>query len=171
MGLLAAIFQVAAATGVLYLSYLEHRRSIRPSNLIIVFLMASTTCDLLGLLYPGPWEPCASIHPVSAALVISQDALKVLLLAIESLGKESALYPQYRSLPCEETTGIIQRTFFWWINSLLARGANTLLHSSDLPGTPQKLSSTALRQALTRTWDERCLCSPSVPAICLIPGH
>lgn len=87
--------------------------------------------------------------------MIVQVVLKSAFLIVESYGKQSVLYSQYRVLSEEETGGIIHNTLFWWINPLLARGSRINLHPDDLPNIPRAFSSDVLRQAVLRAWDQR----------------
>lgn len=141
---------LVAALGVVYLSFQEQRRSIRPSTLILSYLTASSLCDTIWLTLP----PLSGAHPLRALQLF----LKLTLLVLESQGKESILLEEYRGLPPEEYSSILGTAFFWWINGLLAQGYNRMLGSDNqLPPIDRKLNSSGLRRDVLKAWDGRGL--------------
>ncbi len=145
-----------ATTALCWLSFLEHSRSLRPSDIIVSYLSASTVCDVVFSLASWPYFYYA---PTPARLFMrlytAQMLVKLILLLLENMGKESALYPRYKDLAPEETSGLLQRTLFWWVNRVLADGHKGILRAQDLPALPQSLSSRALRGAMLAAWDRR----------------
>ncbi|OKL58645.1 hypothetical protein UA08_06138 [Talaromyces atroroseus] len=94
------------------LLFLEHTRSVKPSDLAVVYLIASLACDAA------------------------------------QLGKTN-------KLPPEQLAGVLSRAFFWWINSILAKGSHEILTADSLPPIDRKLSSELLRRRALRAWDRR----------------
>ncbi|TDZ30378.1 ABC transporter atnG [Colletotrichum spinosum] len=146
-----AIVPIIAAVGLLPLLFLEHGRSVRPSDLAVVYLLVTLVCDSAGL---------AASHVGSKNLLvlstgISVPALKLALLLAESQGKQSLLRSPYDQSVPEETAGILSRTFFWWINAILAKGYRMILTGDALPPVDGKLSSGLRRQEALLAWDQR----------------
>jgi ATP-binding cassette subfamily C (CFTR/MRP) protein 1 len=65
---------------------------------------------------------------------------KFLILLLEAKEKRGLLKPAYSSVPPEETGGILNRTFFWWFNSLLLAGYKGTLSVDDLFAIDSDLS-------------------------------
>ncbi|KAF5626828.1 drug facilitator PEP5 [Fusarium tjaetaba] len=119
------------------LLYLERLRSIRPADLVVVFLIISSGCDMALAIQEGfkGWM-----------IPTTRIALKILLIATESRNKQRILKPLYSSQSPEELAGILSRTFFWWIIPILALGNQIILSVDDLPPIDQLLTSEKLRR-------------------------
>ena len=134
---------------------LEHARSSHPSDLAVIYLLASLVGDTAAL-----WKqaiisfvgPIASAGPLLAAVSIS---LKLCLLVVESRGKERILHVSEDTRSPEQLAGILSRTFFWWINSILARGYAGILGKDSLPLLDSNLGSRILRRRALQAWDQR----------------
>jgi hypothetical protein len=101
-------------------------------------------------------------------LLIAHVFLDIAVLIVECQNKASILLPHYQRLTPEERAGILERTFFWWINPILMKGHRSILIDADLPRTGEELSSSKLRRNILRSWDQRGLRS-SLPLILLRP--
>ncbi|KAH6645218.1 P-loop containing nucleoside triphosphate hydrolase protein [Truncatella angustata] len=151
VGLFSVTASFVACIGLCPLLFLEHTRSIRPSDLAVVYLLVSLVCDateLLTVLYQNG-IPLALL-PAAASLCV-----KLVLLVAESQGKEAILRGPYDQQPPEQLAGILNRTFFWWINPVLAHGSRNVLTGDSLPSIDEKLSSTLLRHHALQAWDRR----------------
>ncbi|KAF4341620.1 ABC transporter [Fusarium beomiforme] len=82
-------------------------------------------------------------------------ALKLLLVGIISQSKQAALRKPFDSQPPEQLAGILSRTFFWWINPILALGNRIILSEDSLPPIDDQLSSKYLRRRGLKAWDRR----------------
>ncbi len=141
------ILAIVAATGLGWLSFQEHRRSVRPSDLAILYLTASSVCDVI-------WWTLPSSLPKTYGMA-SELVAKLLLVILECCGKESILLDDYRKMSPEEYANVLSRTFFWWIHPVLIDGYHKILMSHELPITDHKLSSDTLRRHATRAWVDR----------------
>lgn len=151
LGLLSAITSFIACIGLCPLLSLEHSRSIRPSDLASVYLLVSLTCNSAELgttIYENGTS--AAILPAMASL-----CLKFVLLVAESRSKERILQGPRGQWSPEQLAGILSRTFFWWINSVLVQGSRNILTGDSLPPIDHKLSSELLRRRALRAWDQR----------------
>ncbi|WJG35266.1 P-loop containing nucleoside triphosphate hydrolase protein [Fusarium oxysporum Fo47] len=174
----ASIASFTATTLLGPLLYMEHMRSVRPADLTVIFLLVSLACDAANALQEGldTW-----------ILPATQLALKLLLVATESRSKQGLLKSPYDSQAPEQLAGILSRTFFWWINPILALGNRIMLSGDDLPLIDEQLSSKQLRHRGLKAWDKRarpvtkitlpmCLAksmvshffAPVIPRLCLI---
>ncbi|KAK3394647.1 ABC transporter type 1, transmembrane domain-containing protein [Podospora didyma] len=156
--LLATASPIAAA-GLIFLSRLEHKRSVRPSDLILIYLVSSLVCDVVQLMVPSlqPLDGCTGI------VLRTQAVAKSLLIVTESLAKDSTLLDGGQPVPPEEKSSIFGRVFFLWVNPVLVDGYSTRLGSHNLPNIDHALSSEALRAAILRAWTETL--STSLPLI------
>ncbi|KAL9567628.1 hypothetical protein ACKAV7_008200 [Fusarium commune] len=176
--LAASIASFTATTLLGPLLYMEHMRSGRPADLAVIFLLVSLACDAATMLQGG-----LDVRILPATKL----ALKLLLVAKESRSKEGLLKSPYDSQAPEQVAGILSRTFFWWINPILALGNRIILSGDDIPLIDDQLSSKQLRHRGLKAWDKRarpvtkitlpiCLAksmlshfvAPVIPRLCLI---
>lgn len=134
------------------LTYLEHRRSVRPSTIVSVYLLFSTLfdvaqCRTLWLLD----EFKAMLAPLFTAML----AVKIVMLILELQSKRGSLKVPWRHLSPESTSGIVNRAVFWWLNSLLFRGFRAILSLNDLYNTDKQLQSKVLGNKLITAWESR----------------
>ncbi len=136
-----------AACGCDWLSLQEHARSVRPSDLIVAYLLASALCDaILVTLPPLRGKPLLP----SVQLVV-----KVALLCLECQSKDAILLDEYKLLPAEERSGLLSRAFFWWIHDILAQGYHNTLANHELPPMDEALQSETLRPDAVRIWEQQ----------------
>ncbi|KAK1564091.1 P-loop containing nucleoside triphosphate hydrolase protein [Colletotrichum navitas] len=149
--LLPAILSFVASIGLCLLVCLEHGRSIKPSDLATLYLLFSSSCDAarLGAIIQHNGD---SFH---FWLSVVNVCLELLLLVIECQGKQDILRTPREQHSPEELAGILNRIFFWWINSILWKGYRNVLIGDNLPPIDSKLSSRALRQQAQQAWDLR----------------
>ena len=148
----SAAISFAAALSVLLLSSVEHSRSVMPSTLLSVYLLLSSILDLAQArtLYLR-----RDSTPI-AAIFVATIGIKLSLLLLESRSKRSYLKPPYNNLSLESTSGIFNRTVFWWLNALFAKGFQGLLSFNDLYVIDSKLASGPLSRSMHKAWDTRC---------------
>lgn len=159
----SAILSFVVALAIFPLSYLEHNRSIRPSTLLEVYLLAS-------LLFSIPQARTLFLRhddlQLSAVFVATSGAM-LIVWVLEARVKTKHLRNQYKNYPPEATQGILNRTFFWWLNSLFVKGFKTLLSLDDLYEIPASMSSERLRDDMQDAWNrwckqnQFCLCEPT----------
>jgi hypothetical protein len=133
------------------LLFLEHTRSIKPSDLAVVYLLTSLACDAAELGTTTYQDVTFQV----ALGAVAKLCIKFLILVVESRGKGGILRPQYSQWPEEQLAGVLSRTFFWWINSILAKGSRDILTGVSLPSIDHKLSSKLLRHRALKAWDQR----------------
>lgn len=147
----SAILSLVGALAIYPLSYLEHTRSVRPSTLLEVYLIASLLLNI-----PQARTLFLRHNDISIAAVFAASIGAMLLLWIlEARNKTKHLKYPYKEYPPEATRGVWNRTFFWWLNSLFVRGFKRILSLEDLYQTPPSLSSERLRDEMQAVWDQR----------------
>ncbi|KAM4056986.1 ABC multidrug transporter [Hirsutella rhossiliensis] len=125
--LVAATLGFVNALALSCLSYLEHRRSVRPSSVILVYLVFSCAFDALQ---------CRTLwllgRQLVAPLFSATLACKLLVPALELVEKRHMLLPPWAALAPETTSSVINRGVFWWLNGLLLRGFRATLSADEL---------------------------------------
>lgn len=144
----AAALSFADSIAVLILMTIRHSRAIRPSSLIILYLMLSILFGAAELrtLYLRQ-EP-----PAILGLSIAVIGVKVLLLLLENQNKRGYLRFPYRTYSPEATSGLINRSLFWWLNSLITTGFKKVLTLDDLSETGPGLRSEHLQERIEPLW-------------------
>jgi ATP-binding cassette subfamily C (CFTR/MRP) protein 1 len=146
----SAALSFASGLSLGLLSHLEHSKSIRPSFLINLFLISTVLLDIARV--RTQWLIGAD-DGVAGALTASL-AVKCVLLVLEAAEKRSLLLGLDRTFSRESTSGLISRSAFWWLNSLLLSGFNAVFTLDDLPNITEKLDSETLANQLQSEWDK-----------------
>lgn len=155
--LVFAIISFIACIGLVPLIFLEHSRSIKPSELAIVYLIVSLACDVVELTKTDNGHLILMLVDYSVDLpTFANLGIKFALLWIENQGKQAILRDEHAQHSPEELGSVLNTTFFWWINSMLAEGNRSILTEESLPPLDEKLSSGLRRQRALRAWDQRC---------------
>jgi ATP-binding cassette subfamily C (CFTR/MRP) protein 1 len=144
------VVSFVAALAVCQLSFLEHGRSVKPSTLLVFYLLASVICE--GILLRSFYLIYG--NSAAPAVLTAKVGLKFLLLILESISKRSYLREPYKELPTEQTVSDLNRAFLFWVNNLILLGNSKLLTSSDLPILDEKLNSRALRIRMEDVWSK-----------------
>ncbi|EGP90793.1 putative ABC transporter [Zymoseptoria tritici IPO323] len=136
----AAAISCLASLSLVYLSNLEHSRSIRPSSVINLYLFGSLVLDIPQArtlwLRQAPKEV--------SALFTACLGLKTLVLFLEARGKRGSLFPQYRLYAPEALVNLFNRTVLWWLNPLFWQGYNKFLAIEKLYNVDPDLASSAV---------------------------
>ncbi|KAI0147916.1 ABC transporter [Hypoxylon sp. NC0597] len=143
--------ELVAAVALCVLSWLEHRRSIRPSDPIILYLIACLVRDGLELPSTIQWQRDWLMQDPMAAQMV----LEVALLAVEDLQKVPIKESSHENVSLEEKSSILGRTFFSWIHPILFEGYRNILLGHDLPSIDTKLRAKPIRAAALSAWDRR----------------
>ncbi|XHG07806.1 hypothetical protein AWENTII_010938 [Aspergillus wentii] len=143
----SAAMGLANAVIIIGLSYVEDRKSTRPSALLTVYLLLSILFDAtqvrtLWLTHRTP------IAAVQSSII----GTKIVMLSLESRGKTSYLQSPYKEYPPEATSGIVNLSFVWWLNRLFATGYRKLIGSRDLFDLDPGLASATAGERLKRVW-------------------
>lgn len=136
----------------IWLSTSSHRRSVRPSNLAVAYMLARFLCYLV-------WIPAASqLHPPFRRTRIYpavQACVSLVVLASEAQSKRSVIYPSHADEPPEATSSFVGNGLFLWINPILARAYKKPLDDDGIPVLDREAASKTLRQAILQSWGLR----------------
>ncbi|KAJ6779285.1 hypothetical protein PWT90_07900 [Aphanocladium album] len=147
----SSIAAIASAIFLVPLSQYEHNRTVRPSSLICLYLLATTIFEIarvrtLWLLQPFSL-PLATVATISLAV-------RALLLAIEAQEKGVYLTSAHEKASPECKSGILSRSVYWWINDLFFRGFRSDLSLQDLYNLSESLASKRLTSNLQQRWND-----------------
>ncbi|KPM40571.1 hypothetical protein AK830_g5983 [Neonectria ditissima] len=146
-----AITSLIACIGLSTLVFLEHMRSVKPADLAVVYVLVSLACSCIELFTTAVKR---GVLDFPTRLLAASVCLKLALVVVESRTKKTILRSPQSQLPPEQLAGILSRTFFWWINPILANGNRSLLTQDSLPSLDHELSSKELRHRALQTWDQ-----------------
>ncbi|KAL7922301.1 multidrug resistance-like protein [Trichoderma austrokoningii] len=138
------------------LSYHEHARSLHPSSLLNLFLLASLLLDAAVLRTVWTALSATSIPVVLTVFF----ALKTALLVLEAREKASHVVGRPTLAP-EETSGLYSRAVFAWVAPLLRTGFRRLLRPADLFPLDEEMGVSSLSERFWWHWRKA---SPSTQA-------
>lgn len=144
----SAVLSFLASFAILFLSRLEYSRSVQPSFILSIYLLASAVFDAIQV------RTLFLRHdkPEILGLFTTNIAVKLVLLILECQSKQKFLRPPYNNYSPEATSGILNRSFFWWINPILATGFRKLITLDDLFVTDSSLNSEILLDEMQISW-------------------
>ncbi|KAI1805949.1 P-loop containing nucleoside triphosphate hydrolase protein [Daldinia bambusicola] len=143
--------QIAAVLMLCVLSFLEHQRSMRPSSVITLYLIACITRDFLEISDMLQGQGSRFMQDP----ILAQITLEAALLVAENLEKEQTKEYSGQYVSPEEKSGLLGRIFFWWINPVLVEGYHNVLLNSNLPAVDSELLSRPIRAAAIHAWEKR----------------
>lgn len=147
----AAAINLVVAIQLAALSWIEHSRSVRPSTLLSIYLLFTIFFDLPQARTLWLQRSVNGIAGVFSAGLV----LRAMLLVLEILEKRPYLMPNYRHLSPEATSGIINRSFMWWVTGIFHAGFSNLLQFDDLYVLDEQLTSVELDGKMQRAWNRR----------------
>ena len=144
----AAVLSFLSSLALCLLSYVEHIRTVRPSVLLDVYLFTSLLFDI-----PRARTIWLQGYGYAIAVVFTTSiVLKFFLLVLEVKEKRRILRPQFKSYPPEATSGIFNKFFFLWQNSLFRKGFSNSITVDDLFVLDKHLTSDYLQDLLQSAW-------------------
>ncbi|RFN51788.1 ABC transporter, transmembrane domain, type 1 [Fusarium flagelliforme] len=118
---------IVCSLAFLWLAATEHVRSPHPSAILTLYLLASIPLDIPRA--RTLWFLDDSVVP---AIFTTRLVLKAWLFALEVKEKRDSLIKARHDFTSEETAGIINRAFLWWLNRLFLIGFRKPLVLGDL---------------------------------------
>ncbi|KAJ6119541.1 P-loop containing nucleoside triphosphate hydrolase protein [Penicillium sp. IBT 18751x] len=134
----------------IYLSHLEHLRSLRPSTVLCLFLGTSSLLDLARM---RTLSFVPHNRPVTILFAVGW-LCKVIILILESIEKRSLLKKPFEESSLEATSGVFSRSLFWWLNGLLWKGSRTALTVETLPDLDEEIKQASNPQDLFQKWEK-----------------
>lgn len=131
------------------LSYWEHTTTAQPSTILTLYLLLECLLDMarvrtLWLLAEG--------HAIPILAIVSL-CFKLVILLLES--RKKTLYittSEKPELSAEETSGVLRRTLFLWLNSLLLAGSRKHIPIEDLMLIDSSFDSRRLYERALKAW-------------------
>ena len=160
----AASICLAVAIVLCVLSYYEHTRNARPSSTIETYLLISVAFDAVQVRSLWLQQDLIIATVLTAGL-----ATKACLLCLESTGKKSLLNYPYSQLSAESTSGVFNRSLFYWLNPLFLLGSRSILTLKDLPSLTESLKSDKLYEQSSRYLRKSIAHEPRIHSIRLNP--
>lgn len=136
----AAVLAFVDGLLLLFLSHMEHARTVRPSTIINVYLLFTLLFDCVVV--RTLW--LTNYGTTISALSITTITIKLFVLTSEAWEKRCLLLSQYQNLSPETTSGILAQSVFWWLNSLLRTGFARSLTNHDVLPVHGSLAARAL---------------------------
>lgn len=145
----SAALSLCSASTVVVLSWAEHRKTIRPSSLLALYLLSSIVFNAVQVrtLY------IRDIAPSVAAVLSANIGVQVVLLVLESRSKLSSLIAFNQTLSPEALAGLFNRMIFWWLRPLFMKGFRISLNLDDMLSLEGGLSSRILGKRLHNSWE------------------
>ncbi|KAK8062961.1 P-loop containing nucleoside triphosphate hydrolase protein [Apiospora hydei] len=148
--LASAVLSLVTGLSLAVLSHLEHAKSIRPSFIINTYLIATIIFDIARV--RTQWLSKRSGNAIAGVLTASL-TIKCAMAVLESIEKQSLLLEPDHHYSLESTSGVVSRSWFWWLNSLLFAGFRKVLSLEDLPSISEKVNSERLSHRIQATWN------------------
>ncbi|KAK8096968.1 P-loop containing nucleoside triphosphate hydrolase protein [Apiospora kogelbergensis] len=148
--LASATLSLVTGLSLAALSHLEHAKSIRPSFIINTYLIATIIFDIARV--RTQWLSQRNGNAIASVLTASL-TFKCVLVVLESLEKQSLLLEPEHRYSLESTSGVVSRSWFWWLTSLLFAGFRKVLSLEDLPTIHEKINSDRLSHRIEATWE------------------
>ncbi|KGO68014.1 ABC transporter, transmembrane domain, type 1 [Penicillium italicum] len=139
---------LVVAMEIVALSWVEDERSVRPSSLLAIYLLFTLLFDVVQT--RTLW--LSQGNSLIPRLFTANIATKIAMVLFESLEKQKHLVGSYQDLPPESTSGIVNRSFMWWLNRLFFTGFRSLLTPKDLDRLDKPLESAGTAQTASRAW-------------------
>ncbi|KAL0937343.1 ABC multidrug transporter [Colletotrichum truncatum] len=143
-----SVLGLVEAVSIAALSYTEHKRSIRPSALLALYLVITIVLDLAQVRTFWLRDGLTAVAGVFTTSLV----VKVVILALEETPKRVLLPSSEKDVAIESTTGVVSRSLFWWLNSLFFQGFRLLIGLEDLGAIDPKFDSARLLGMLDRSW-------------------
>ncbi|KAH8887988.1 putative multidrug resistance protein MDR [Thozetella sp. PMI_491] len=151
--LAAAVIALVNSCIIGVLVYVEHKRSVRPSILLEAYLALSALLDIAQArsLF---LQPPDGDSQVLGKLFLAALVAKIVLVFLEEFPKRTLFASNVRSgdIAREATSGLINRTVFWWLNRLFLKGFRGMLRAGDLGNIDSKFESGLLLSILEHKW-------------------
>jgi ATP-binding cassette subfamily C (CFTR/MRP) protein 1 len=150
----ASTLRLLDSVALIVLSFVEHRNSIRPSSLVLLYLLFSTAFDAVQCRTLWLRPSINGLHTI-AAVSSASIGIKIGILFLEARHKQNYLLHPWSRSPPEALSGAISQSLYWWINTLLYRGFKASLSLETLWPTDQSMDSGRLLDRLSNNWTPR----------------
>lgn len=140
-----------SSLALIFLSFLEHAKSPRPSILISIYLTLTLLLDVAQT--RSLWLASRNqIEATFSRLYTSTLVVKAISLLLESQNKTRWMTWDAKEHSPEETSGLFRLGAFIWLNRLFLSGYAKVLKVGDLYPLDPAMSTEALEKRLSRHW-------------------
>uniref|UniRef100_A0A093VBK4 Metal resistance protein YCF1 n=1 Tax=Talaromyces marneffei PM1 TaxID=1077442 RepID=A0A093VBK4_TALMA len=146
----SGVLNILAIFAAALLSFMEDQRSVKPSDLIVIYFSVSSILSIARL--RSLW--LISSAPACRGLWTAVYILTVLTLLLESVTKTRLLRPVYRSLTNEQLIGFWGRSFFVWVLPIFRTGYSKVFEVEDLPNVDEALQGSSAEKKLQASWNQ-----------------
>ena len=140
---------LASSIGIAILLLVEHKRLIRPSSFISLYLLCRVAADSVQLRTLVLRGYVKAITGVLSAEI----AVQVVFLLLESWPKQRIDSDSTKYSP-EDTAGIFNRNALWWLSDIFWLGNKRVLNQSDLYNLDVSIQSDLLRKQGLPIWEK-----------------
>ncbi|KAK0634859.1 putative ATP-binding cassette transporter [Bombardia bombarda] len=149
LSLASAVLPAAATLTSAILSLLEDQRSLKPSDLLVLYY--STSAILSTARLRSLWLiPVDSFARATWTLIF---LTTVAIVLVESTPKTRYLHPRYKTTAtAEQTTGFWSRSFYFWTLPFFQTGYATVLQLGDIPRVDVDLEEESTWTRLDEAW-------------------
>ncbi|ETS76400.1 hypothetical protein PFICI_11787 [Pestalotiopsis fici W106-1] len=144
----AAGLSLSSAIALCVLSYLEHGRNVRPSSVLLLYLLFSALFDAVRARTSWLLSPGSALAGISIASVVS----KAVVLVMELHEKSDYIVAPAEAYGPESTSSVLNRSIFFWLNPLVWNGSRTVLRPGNLDGLTPEMTSTSLGPRFLDAW-------------------
>lgn len=152
------ILQLLAVAIAALLSWLEDQRSVRPSDLMVLYFFVATILAIPRARTLWLLSPVVQVQAILWTLVTIATAC---VLCFESIHKTQLLRLAYRQSSKEQTSSFWVRSFFIWVLPLFQSGYTSILALHDMPEVDHDLQGESAENRLHRAWSK----SKSLPCL------
>ncbi|KAJ6443435.1 Cyclic peptide transporter [Purpureocillium lavendulum] len=145
-GCAAAVVSAVGDLAIGSLLYAEHRHSYSPSILLSLYLSVTILFDIATVRSLFLRRDLRIVGAVSAATLL----VKLILLVLEEVPKRD---PSTSKTSQELSSGLWNRSVFWWLRSTFHQGFTAFLGVDDLPTLDQGLDTASLGSRLEKAWN------------------
>ncbi|KJK82405.1 Multidrug resistance-associated protein [Metarhizium anisopliae BRIP 53293] len=130
-------------------SYVEHKRSVRPSTLLCLYFGITCLLDMARVRTAFMFLNSLAVSFVLLLCLV----VKALLFLAEVSEKRHLLKPEWKDVGPEETAGIVNRAFFIWLNNTFIKGFRTLLTVDVLSSLDTEMLEASKPTKLISSWE------------------
>lgn len=147
--LAASILQLLAVATSVLLSWLEDQRSVRPSDLMVLYFFMASILALPRVRTLWILSPIVHTQAILWTLVTVGTFM---VLCLESIHKTRTVRLAYRESSKESTSSFWVRSFFIWVIPLFRTGFSTILSVHDMPDIDRALQGDSAEERLQVAW-------------------
>ncbi|GJP96234.1 carboxylesterase family protein [Aspergillus niger] len=152
VGLASGVVNIIATGAAILLSFLEDQRSIKPSDLLVVYYSTEVLLSLPQL--RSLWQiPTASV--ACRALWTTILVFNTGVLISESIHKPRFLRPLHQKTTREGILGFWGQSFFIWVLPVLQNGYSKVLGIDDIPEMDADQQAQLTQEELEKAWEAR----------------